>query len=53
MGKEAKKGYGSAIALMMLGMLALYLGAQWLLVLIPIALLFWFGIEPTKGSRRN
>jgi len=53
MSKETRKGYGSAVILVMLGGLALYLGARWLLVLIPTAIIIWIGIEPVLGSRRN
>ncbi len=38
MSAESKKGYGSTLVLIMLGVLALYSGAQWLMVLIPAAL---------------
>jgi hypothetical protein len=36
-----KKGWGSTILLMILGVLALYGGVGWLMVLIPLALLLW------------
>ncbi len=37
MSAEAKKGYGSTMILLILGVLALYGGALWLLLLIPAA----------------
>jgi hypothetical protein len=42
MSAEAKKGYGSTMILMILGVLALYGGAFWLLLLIPAAVLVWY-----------
>ena len=39
---DARKGYGSTMVLMILGVLALYGGARWLLVLIPAATLVWY-----------
>jgi len=36
---DARKGYGSTIVLMILGVLALYGDSRWLLVLIPAAVL--------------
>jgi hypothetical protein len=42
MSAAAKKGYGSTMALMILGMLALYGGPSWLVALIPAAILVWY-----------
>ena len=42
MSADAKKGYGSTVVLMILGILALYGGASWLLALIPVAILVWY-----------
>jgi hypothetical protein len=39
---DAKKSYGSTMVLMVLGLLALYGGARWLLALIPVALVVWY-----------
>jgi hypothetical protein len=39
---DAKKGYGSTLALMLLGVLALYGGAQWLMALVPAAIVIYF-----------
>jgi hypothetical protein len=41
MSAEAKKGYGSTLVLLMLGVLAFYVGSAWLLVLVPAAALVW------------
>jgi hypothetical protein len=54
MSAEAKRGYGSTIILMILGVLALYSGARWLMLLIPVALLVWYAAgQVTFRRRRN
>jgi hypothetical protein len=42
MSADAKKSYGSTMLLIALGLLALYGGARWLLLLIPAAVLVWY-----------
>jgi hypothetical protein len=42
MSAEMKKGYGSTFVMMILGVLALYGGAGWLVVLVPVAVLVWY-----------
>jgi hypothetical protein len=59
MSADVKKGYGSTMILMILGILALYGGAVWLLALVPVALLLWHAAarefqqkpEPTRYER--
>jgi hypothetical protein len=41
MSSDAKKHYGSSVAFLALGLLALCAGARWLLLLIPAAALGW------------
>jgi hypothetical protein len=41
MSAEEKTEYGSTMALIVLGVLALYGGVIWLLLLIPAAVLIW------------
>jgi hypothetical protein len=53
MSAEAKKHYGSSVALLALGMLALYGGTSWLLLLIPAAWLVWYAASPQLRRRRN
>jgi len=53
MSAEAKTGYGSTLALLLFGVLALYLGSRWLVLLIPAALLIWYGAAPILRSGRN
>jgi len=50
MSAEAKKSYGSTLALLMLGLLALYGGTSWLLVLIPAAVLVWYAAAAARRS---
>ncbi len=52
MSADAKKGYGSTVVLMILGVLALYGGASWLLALIPVAILVWYA-SAGPGFRRS
>jgi hypothetical protein len=53
MSKDAKTSYGSMLALVVFGVLALYLGWRWLPLLIPAAALVWYGAAPILGSGRN
>lgn len=43
MSAEAKTNYASTVILIVLGLLALYAGAVWLMVLVPAAILVWYG----------
>ncbi len=47
-----KREYGSTMILVILGILALYGGVLWLLVLIPAALFIWY-VPPGKALRRS
>jgi hypothetical protein len=53
MSTEAKRGYGSTLALLLCGVLAFCLGARWLVLLIPAAMLIWYGAGPMLRSGRN
>jgi hypothetical protein len=48
MSADAKRKYGSTIVLVVLGILALYGGPPWLLLLIPAAVLIWYAT--TRGQ---
>jgi hypothetical protein len=50
---EAKKGYGSTLILLFLGVLALHFGGSWLPVLIPIAMIVWYRSGPSWRSDRH
>lgn len=53
MSADAKKYYGSSAALLFMGVIALYAGARWLLLLIPAALLVWYAAAPRLRRSRN
>ena len=50
MSLNTKKKYGSVV-LIILGVLALYAGARWLLALIPAAILVWYAAAGTTLGR--
>ena len=52
MSADIKRGYGSMLALLTFGLLALYGGTSWLLILIPAALLTWYAAG-SRGFRRS
>jgi hypothetical protein len=52
MSAEMKKGYMSTLILIGLGVLVLYVGPQWLMLLVPAAIVAWYSAR--AGSlRRN
>jgi hypothetical protein len=53
MSADARKGYGSTLILMILGVLALYGGALWLLALIPTAVVVWYAATGGMFRRRR
>jgi len=53
MSAKTKKSMSATIALILLGMLALFTEEKWLAVLIPAAALVWYGAAPKLGSGRN
>lgn len=50
MSAQAKKDYGSTLALIIFGLLALYLGVHWLAILIPAAMLVWYHAGTFRSS---
>ena len=53
MSADAKKSMGWTVVLIFLGMAALYGGSKWLALLIPAALLVWYGATPRFRTGRN
>jgi hypothetical protein len=53
MSAESKKSMGGTILLILFGIIALVAGASWLVVLIPAAMLVWFGDGILLRSGRN
>jgi hypothetical protein len=53
MSTNSKKSMGSTVALILLGMAALYGGEKWLSLLVPAALLVWYTAKPGLRTGRN
>jgi hypothetical protein len=53
MSANSKKSLTSTIILMLLGLAAFVGGAKWLILLVPAALLVWYGARPVLRSGRN
>jgi hypothetical protein len=53
MSANSKKSLGSTILLIFLGVAALVGGAKWLVLLVPAALLVWYGAGPILRGGRN
>lgn len=53
MSVNSKKSILSTAALIILGLFALLLGASSLVVLIPAAIMVWYGVGPAVRVRRN
>jgi hypothetical protein len=53
MSADSKKSMGWTIVLVLLGVVALVGGVKWLVLLIPAAMLIWYGAGPILRSGRN
>ena len=53
MSTSSKRSIGGAIVLILFGLVALFGGEQWLVGLIPAAMLVWYGTEPALRLGRN
>ena len=53
MSAQAKKGYGSMLLLLALGIVTLFAGAESLVLVIPAAVAIWYAARPTLGNGRN
>jgi hypothetical protein len=53
MSADSKKSMGWTIVLVLLGVVALVGGVKWLVLLIPAAMLIWYGAAPILRSGRN
>jgi hypothetical protein len=53
MGADSKKSMGWTIVLVLLGIVALVGGVRWLVLLIPAAMLIWYGAGSILRSGRN
>ncbi|HET6178627.1 MAG TPA: hypothetical protein VFE61_16980 [Candidatus Sulfotelmatobacter sp.] len=50
---NSKKSMGSMALLIFLGLVALFGGVKWLVVLIPAAMMVWYGVGPALRGGRN
>lgn len=53
MSRNSKQSMGWTIVLILLGLIALFGGEQWLVLLIPAAILIWYGAGPMLRSGRS
>jgi hypothetical protein len=53
MSKNSKKSIGWSTVLILFGLVTLFGGAKWLVLLIPAAMLIWYSAGPMFGSGRN
>jgi hypothetical protein len=53
MSADAKKSTGATVILIILGLAALIGGAHWLALLIPAAVLVWYGAGSAWRTGRN
>jgi hypothetical protein len=53
MSANSKKSMGSTMVLILLGLIALFAGQQWLVLLIPAAILVWYGAGSMLRTGRN
>ena len=50
---SSKQSVALSLLLIILGVAALYGGAKWLTVLVPAAIVVWYGAGPILRSGRN
>lgn len=53
MSAETKKGYGSMLLLLALGIIALFAGAKSLVLVVPAAVIVWYGARLAPGNGGN
>ena len=53
MNRDSNRSILWAVVLVLLGVIAIIGGAKWLALLIPAAMLIWYGAGPMLGSGRN
>ena len=53
MSMNSKKSMGWTVVLILLGIVAFVGGMKWLVVLIPAAMMVWYGVGPALRSGRN
>jgi hypothetical protein len=53
MSKNSKKSMAWMLVLILFGIIALFGGTEWAIVLIPAAVLIWYGSAPLLRGGRN
>jgi hypothetical protein len=53
MSAESRNSVGRTFLLIILGVVAFLAGVKSLVILIPVAMLVWFGVPPALRSGRN
>jgi hypothetical protein len=53
MSVDSKKSTGATVIFIILGLVALFGGAGWLTLLIPVAVLVWYGAGSAWRTGRN
>jgi hypothetical protein len=53
MSRNSKKSMGWTIVLILFGLIALFGGVKWAIILIPAAMLIWYAAAPLLRSGRN
>jgi hypothetical protein len=53
MSAESKKSTGGTVILIVFGLAAIFGGARWLALLIPAAILVWYGAGSALRTGRN
>jgi hypothetical protein len=53
MSAQSKKSTGGTVILILLGMAALVGGVRWLTLLVPAAVLVWYGVGSALRTGRN
>jgi len=53
MSARHKQSVTAMVALILFGLLALFAGDKWLVILIPAALAVWYGAVPALRNGRN
>ena len=53
MSRNSKKSMGWTVVLILLGLVALFVGAKSLVVLIPAAMMVWYRVGPGLQSGRS
>jgi hypothetical protein len=51
--RNSKKSMGWTVVLILFGLVAMFGGVKWLVVLVPAAVLVWYRVGPSLRGGRN